>query len=56
MPEYESCTTCGEYLLPHESYTIFPCPNCGEVEIKRCHNCRRLSNVYKCSNCGFEGP
>jgi len=53
MSEY--CTSCGIRLL-EKGFTVFPCPNCGEVEIARCVKCRRLGNPYICEKCGFQGP
>ncbi|HDJ38506.1 MAG: DUF1610 domain-containing protein [Methanosarcinales archaeon] len=48
------CASCGAYLVEH-GYTQFPCPSC-ETIIGRCAMCRKQSNVYVCSNCGFTGP
>ncbi|MBU5690141.1 MAG: zinc finger domain-containing protein [Candidatus Aenigmatarchaeota archaeon] len=50
------CTSCKVNLLGDTKFVQFKCPNCGEVDIFRCSKCRRLSNIYKCSKCGFEGP
>lgn len=47
------CVSCGR--LTHE-YSEFKCPNCGETDIVRCSHCREIANIYKCKNCGFEGP
>ncbi len=54
--EVKECTSCGANLTAEESFSIFPCPNCGEVLIARCEHCKKLKNKYKCPNCGFEGP
>lgn len=50
------CTSCKISLFGDDEFVRFMCPNCGEVEIFRCSKCRRLSNLYVCPNCGFEGP
>ena len=55
MTEEKKCTSCGKGLN-EPGTTFFPCPNCGEVEIGRCMNCRDQSVKYVCSNCGFVGP
>ncbi len=34
----------------------FPCPNCLKVTIVRSLFSRKIVAVYKCSECGFEGP
>ncbi|MDI6885047.1 MAG: zinc finger domain-containing protein [archaeon] len=39
-----------------KGFTVFPCPNCGKIEIGRCAKCRKQSNLYKCAECGFVGP
>jgi hypothetical protein len=50
------CTSCNHELAPGEVAARFPCPECGAYEIWRCVKCRRLSNTYRCPNCGFMGP
>lgn len=50
----EKCISCGVNLV-ERGYALFPCPQCG-VAIGRCQKCRHQSNVYKCAECGFEGP
>ncbi len=47
------CSSCGR--LTHK-YSEFKCPKCGKTTIIRCDHCREISNTYKCSECGFEGP
>ncbi len=47
------CVSCGRLT---SDYTEFKCPTCGKGHIVRCHHCREISNGYKCSECGFEGP
>ncbi|OKY77166.1 MAG: Zn-ribbon RNA-binding protein with a function in translation [Candidatus Methanohalarchaeum thermophilum] len=49
------CVSCG-ITITGPAFTSFPCPECGEVTIARCKNCRKQSNHYKCSECGFIGP
>jgi predicted RNA-binding Zn-ribbon protein involved in translation (DUF1610 family) len=49
----KECGSCGR--LTHE-YTEFKCPKCGKGTIVRCKHCRETSNIYRCSECGFEGP
>ena len=46
------CVSCGRLT---SEYTEFKCPKCGKTTIIRCAHCREISNVYKCSECGFEG-
>ncbi|MCD6301150.1 MAG: DUF1610 domain-containing protein [Staphylothermus sp.] len=50
------CSSCHRVMAPHEHGTEFPCPNCGQVIIRRCKKCRKLSVPYVCPNCGFRGP
>ncbi len=50
------CSTCGANLASGETFSIFPCPNCGKEIIARCAHCKKLKNNYTCSNCGFVGP
>ncbi|MCL5412497.1 MAG: zinc finger domain-containing protein [Candidatus Marsarchaeota archaeon] len=47
------CVSCGR--LTNE-YTEFQCPKCGNSKVIRCYHCREISNIYKCADCGFEGP
>ncbi|MBI2233166.1 MAG: RNA-binding protein [Candidatus Aenigmarchaeota archaeon] len=49
------CTTCHDTLVSENNFTQFSCPSCMKHEIVRCENCRRKSNIYRCT-CGFEGP
>ncbi|MCL4363519.1 zinc finger domain-containing protein [Candidatus Marsarchaeota archaeon] len=41
--------------MTHE-YTEFSCPKCGKSTIIRCDHCRKITNIYRCNECGFEGP
>ncbi len=50
------CTSCKARILNIEGASVFECPSCGEVEIVRCGQCRKIAAKYKCSKCGFEGP
>ncbi len=50
------CSSCHRVMAPHEHGTEFLCPNCGQVIIRRCKKCRKLSVPYVCPNCGFRGP
>lgn len=52
--EIYSCVSCGENLFG-TNFVKLPCPSCGEA-VYRCKRCRKLSNSYKCDNCGFIGP
>ncbi|MFO7966817.1 MAG: zinc finger domain-containing protein [Archaeoglobaceae archaeon] len=52
--EVYSCVSCGENLFG-TNFVKLPCPSCGEA-VYRCKRCRKLSNSYKCGNCGFIGP
>lgn len=49
----KTCVSCGRLT---SSYTEFKCPKCGKGIIVRCYHCREITNTYKCSECGFEGP
>ncbi|MBS7659548.1 MAG: zinc finger domain-containing protein [Candidatus Bathyarchaeia archaeon] len=51
-----SCTSCGKPIPPATKATKFPCPNCGEIIIRRCEKCRNFGRQYKCPKCGFTGP
>jgi len=50
------CSSCGVNIIAKGNFVKFSCPNCGEVEIVRCLNCKTASNKYTCSKCGFVGP
>ena len=50
------CISCGKRVETEEVWVKFPCPACGKTEIIRCGKCKKLGNVYKCPECGFEGP
>jgi predicted RNA-binding Zn-ribbon protein involved in translation (DUF1610 family) len=50
------CSSCGTNVVGQEDFVKFKCPSCGEGVVIRCSKCKRASNSYKCSACGFEGP
>jgi len=56
MAEKMICNSCGVNLLGDDNFVQFKCPECGKETIFRCSKCRRLSNEYICSKCGFVGP
>ena len=51
-----TCTSCGKPIQPRTEATKFLCPECGEIQIKRCGRCRKFSRTYSCPKCGFSGP
>jgi len=51
-----TCTSCGKPIPPGSESTKFLCPNCGEIQIKRDGKCRKFGRLFKCPNCGFQGP
>jgi predicted RNA-binding Zn-ribbon protein involved in translation (DUF1610 family) len=51
-----TCTSCAKPIQPGTEATKFLCPNCGEIQIKRCGKCRQFGRMYKCPKCGFTGP
>jgi predicted RNA-binding Zn-ribbon protein involved in translation (DUF1610 family) len=51
-----TCTSCGKPIPPRAEATKFPCPDCGEIIIRRCVRCRKFGRPYKCPKCGFTGP
>ncbi len=48
------CVSCG-INIAGMSAAAFKCPDCGK-QIYRCAKCRKQSNLYECSSCGFRGP
>lgn len=50
------CTSCRTPIIPNEKGTKFFCPKCSVVIIWRCSKCRKTGTLYRCPNCGFEGP
>jgi len=50
------CSSCNREIGPGQPAVHFMCPSCGQEEIWRCAECRRLSVSYRCSRCGFAGP
>lgn len=51
-----TCTSCGKPIQPGTQATKFFCPDCGEIQIKRCGKCRQFGRTYGCPKCGFSGP
>ncbi|MCJ7767450.1 zinc finger domain-containing protein [Candidatus Bathyarchaeota archaeon] len=51
-----TCTSCWKPIAPGGEATKFLCPNCGEIQIKRCAKCRKFGRPYKCPKCGLVGP
>lgn len=49
----KTCVSCGRLS---NACTNFACPACGNGKIVRCLHCREISNIYRCPDCGFEGP
>ncbi|MCL4342692.1 MAG: zinc finger domain-containing protein [Candidatus Thermoplasmatota archaeon] len=55
MSSVDTCTSCGVGLV-EKGFSIFDCPDCGEVSIGRCVHCKEHSTPYTCPKCGFTGP
>jgi hypothetical protein len=51
-----TCTSCKKRITNETGRVIFPCPKCGEENIVRCAQCRKLAVEFKCKKCGFIGP
>ncbi|MBU1121006.1 MAG: zinc finger domain-containing protein [archaeon] len=50
----KKCISCNKEVT--RDFVEFKCPKCGKAGITRCFKCRSTSKVYKCPQCGFEGP
>lgn len=50
------CSSCGKRVEAESYWVRFQCPECGKGDVVRCERCRKLSVVYKCPKCEFEGP
>jgi predicted RNA-binding Zn-ribbon protein involved in translation (DUF1610 family) len=50
------CTSCNVHIRAKDNFVKFKCPNCGKALIVRCANCKNAGVIYKCPECGFEGP
>ncbi|MCD6530147.1 DUF1610 domain-containing protein [Candidatus Bathyarchaeota archaeon] len=50
------CSSCNRIIPPGSEATKFPCPNCGDIIIRRCKRCRIFARPYRCPKCGFTGP
>ncbi|HLE46276.1 MAG TPA: zinc finger domain-containing protein [Thermoplasmata archaeon] len=55
MRPEKRCVSCG-LVIGGRGTTSFPCPNCGNVTIGRCQQCRDQGVAYACPECGFRGP
>jgi predicted RNA-binding Zn-ribbon protein involved in translation (DUF1610 family) len=53
---FATCTSCGKPIPPGAESTKFLCPNCGEIQIRRCAKCRKFGRAYKCPKCGYIFP
>ncbi|MCF7860843.1 zinc finger domain-containing protein [Candidatus Woesearchaeota archaeon] len=51
-----NCISCKKSVENEQGVTKFDCPNCGKSEIVRCKSCKKIAALYKCPECGFEGP
>ena len=51
----DRCTSCGVRLVD-KGGTSFLCPQCSQVMIGRCAQCKDQSTLFVCKECGFEGP
>ncbi|MEK6957423.1 MAG: zinc finger domain-containing protein [archaeon] len=49
----KTCITTNKILT--DDFIEFKCPGCG-TKIDRSLDARKRSLVYKCKECGFEGP
>ncbi|UCD03990.1 MAG: DUF1610 domain-containing protein [Candidatus Woesearchaeota archaeon] len=56
MVKEKECTSCKKRIINDPSSVSFTCPNCLEVIIIRCGECRKKAIKYRCSKCKFEGP
>lgn len=55
QPKADTCTSCGVRLIGRGS-TSFPCPDCADVHVGRCPQCRDQGVEYECPSCAFVGP
>ncbi|MEM0364221.1 MAG: zinc finger domain-containing protein [Candidatus Nitrosocaldus sp.] len=51
-----SCISCNRVIMPNDRCVKFNCPKCNRFLIWRCESCREFARMYKCKECGFEGP
>ena len=51
-----TCSSTNKKVANTEGSTSFPCPKCGKTTIVRSSHARSIATVYKCPECGFEGP
>ncbi len=52
----KKCVSCKSKITNDTGSTTFKCPSCGNRDIIRCKNCRKIAAKYRCPECGFEGP
>ena len=52
----DKCISCNTSTVNEKGAVKFMCPSCGQYQIIRCENCRKIVTKYKCPNCGFVGP
>ncbi|MBT5021661.1 RNA-binding protein [Candidatus Woesearchaeota archaeon] len=50
------CSSCKRRVSNMPGTVKFACPNCGDSEITRCTQCRKIVAKYTCPKCGFVGP
>jgi len=50
------CSALKVEITNDSGSVCFACPKCGEAEIVRSSQARKIGAKYTCSNCGFEGP
>ncbi len=53
--EEKKCSSCKRKVVNDKGSVTFKCPQCTDVEIVRCTECRANAVKYNCG-CGFEGP
>ena len=51
-----TCNSCNKKLVNLKGSATFKCPSCGNQEIVRCIDCRKLAAKYVCKGCEFSGP
>lgn len=59
MPKIQinKCSSSKKPINPDDHGAVrFMCPSCGNFEILRSSQSRKLGNAYICHNCGFNGP
>lgn len=56
MVDEKKCLSLNISITNDRGAVIFPCPKCGEHEIVRSSQARKIAAPYTCPNCGFVGP